>query len=451
MHALASIALALGRVSQRYVPSALSIAVLLTLFTAGLALATTGAGPGGVLRAWGDGFWTLLAFTMQMALVMFTGYLLAVAPPVTRALRRLAGLPRSPRQAVAFMAAASMVLALLNWGLSIVGSAVLARHLAARRFDGRGADYRLLVACGYFGLGTTWHAGLSASAPLVAASPKNPISEQFGTVSVDQTLFSPFNLGLVLVTLVLMTALAAALHPKPEQTLSVDPALLAGFKDFAPPERPAQYTPASFWDHAPLLPVLLGLAGLVYTGWKIADAGWTKINIDTVNLTFLSLALLAHHRPASVVAAAEEAGGVLSGIVLQFPLYAGIYGIFQGTGLTDVVGDFFVRHAPKEVFPAVIYAYSGLINYFVPSGGAKWAIEAPYILEAARQLGVEQARMVLAYAWGDMATDLIQPFWALPLLAVAKLDFKDILGYLVVACALYVGVVTAAFLVFLPG
>lgn len=450
MHVLAGVALALGRFSQRFVPSALSIAALLTGLTALLALGWTDATPTRVLMSWGDGFWSLLSFTMQMSLVMFSGYLLAVAPPVTAGLRRIAGLARSPRQAVVLMAGASMGLALLNWGLSLVGSAVLARHLAARRFEGgRGADYRLLVATAYFGLGTTWHAGLSASAPLVAASAQNPISQQFGVVSVDETLFSAFNLGLVLVTVVVMLTLAALLHPRPEDTLTVDPEILAQFKDFSPPPPPEERTVAGFWDHAPLLPVALGLAGLAYTGLKIADAGWTKINIDTVNLVFLSLALLAHRRPSSVLAAAEASSGVLSGIVLQFPLYAGIYGIFQGTGLTDALGDLFVRHASADTFPGLVYLYSGFINYFVPSGGAKWAIEAPYILKAAAELGVPQAKMVLAYAWGDMATDLIQPFWALPLLAVARLDFKDILGYLLLAALVYIGLVSAAFFFFL--
>jgi len=450
MDVFASIALALGRFSRRYVPSALAIAGILTVATALLALGATGAGPGRILTAWGDGFWSLLGFTMQMALVMFSGYLLAVSPPVTRMLRALAGVPRGPRQAVAFMAAASMGLALLNWGLSIVGSAVLARHLAARRFaDGRGPDYRLLVACAYFGLGATWHAGLSASAPLVAATASNPISQQFGTVPVSETLFSSFNLGLALATFLLMTGLAALLHPPAEATLVVSAEQLASFEDFRPPTRPDERSPAIFLDHAALLPVLLGLAGLLYTALHLLDVGWTKINIDTVNLVFLSLALIAHRSPASVVAASEQAGGVLSGIVLQFPLYAGIYGIFQGTGLTDVVGDFFVANAPAGLFPAVIYGYSGLVNYFVPSGGAKWAIEAPYILHAAAALGVPASKMVLAYAWGDMATDLIQPFWALPLLAVARLEFKDILGYLLVACALYVAMVTGAFALFM--
>ena len=450
MHILAGVALALGRFSQRFVPSALAIAALLTGLTALMALGFTEAGPERVLMGWGDGFWSLLSFSMQMSMVMFSGYLLAVSPPMIAALRKIAGGPRSPRQAVLLMAGASMGLALLNWGLSLVGSAVLARHLAARRFaDGRGADYRLLVATAYFGLGTTWHAGLSASAPLVAASASNPISAQFGVVTIDQTLFSSFNLGLVAATVLLMLTLAALLHPRPEHTLTVEPEILAQFKDFVPPAPPVERSPATFWDHAPLLPVGLGLAGLTYTALKLSGGGWTKINIDTVNLVFLSLALLAHRRPSSVLAAADEASGVLSGIVLQFPLYAGIYGIFQGTGLTDVLGAFFVKHASAESFPALIYLYSGLVNYFVPSGGAKWAIEAPYILTAAADLGVPSAKIVLAYAWGDMATDLIQPFWAVPLLAVARLDFKDILGYLLLACLAYIALVLTAFLFFL--
>jgi short-chain fatty acids transporter len=208
-------------------------------------------------------------------------------------------------------------------------------------------------------------------------------------------------------------------------------------------------TLATWLDNTPWLTLILGGAGLVYVGMQLAEVGWRKIDIDLVNLTFLSLAVLLHGRPSSVLAASEEAGNVLSGIVLQFPLYAGIYGIIQKTGLTEIIGNAFVQHSPPRLFAAVIYWYSGLVNYFVPSGGAKWSIEAPYILKAAHDLGIDPAKVVLAYAWGDMATDLVQPFWALPLLAVAKLEFKDILGYLLLACLAYLSLVSLAFILFL--
>nr|WP_279637254.1 TIGR00366 family protein [Corallococcus sicarius] len=177
-------------------------------------------------------------------------------------------------------------------------------------------------------------------------------------------------------------------------------------------------------------------------------SGWRALNLNVVNFTFLVLAVLLHGTPARLLKASEEAASVLHGIVLQFPLYAGIYGIFKATGLTERIGELFVSLSTRETFPAIVYLYSGVVNYFVPSGGSKWAIEAPYLLEAASRLGVAPEKVVLAYAWGDMATDLIQPFWALPLLAVARLEFKDILGFLLVAFLVYLPLVTLGFFVF---
>lgn len=452
MFSPARLAARLGRFSETWVPSALSIAALLTLATAGMALVLTDAGPLDLLRGWGGGFWSLHSFAMRMALVLFTGFMVAISPPVSALLERLAALPRSPRQAVAFMAALSMSMALLNWGLSIVGSAMMVRFLARRRYllNGQDAavDYRLLVAAAYFGLGTTWHAGFSASAPLIAATEAEALSQKFGVVPIDQTLFSPLNLGLILATFLVLPALIASLHPSPADTLAIDPARLATLRSFTAPSAPERRTPAARLDFSPFLPVLLGVAALAWVGLRLVDVGWRKIDIDLVNFSFLGLALLLHRTPAAVLAAAEEAGTVLSGIVLQFPFYAGIYGIFEATRLTGILGDLIIRAAPPALFPALVYLYSGVLNYFVPSGGAKWAIEAPYVLEAAQGLGVPASSVVLAYAWGDMATDLIQPFWALPLLAVARLEFRDILGPLSIACVAYISLVTAGFLLF---
>jgi len=440
----ARLAATLGRISARFVPSSFAIAVLLTLLTVGAALVATEAGPVDVLRAWGDGLWGLLAFAMRMCVMVFSGYVLASAPPVTRALRSIASLPRSPRAAVAFVAVTSMLLGLLNWGLSIVAAALLVRHVAARDFAGRRADFPLLVACGYFGLGATWHAGLSASAPLIAATAGEPLTMKFGVVPIDETLLSPFNVALVVATVVLLTGLAALMHPDASHTRPLD----------GPP--PAHAAPAAELDtgiaarldRSRWPGLVLGGAGLVYAGMRAGTSGRGAVDIDFVNLVFLSLAVLLHGRPASIVRASEEAASVLGGIVLQFPLYAGIAAIIEKTGLAARLADLLVGVSSKGTYTALVYLYSGVVNYFVPSGGAKWAIEAEYILAGARHFDVPASSVVLAYAWGDMATDLIQPFWALPLLAVARLEFKDILGYLMLACAAYVAMVTTAFLIF---
>ena len=440
---LVRIAEALGRFSARFVPSSFAIAVLLSLLTMGLALGWADAPPGKVVDAWGGGFWELLTFSMQMALVMFTGYLLALTRPVRAVLEHLAGLARSPRGAVVLMASVSMGLAYINWGLSLVASAMLVRFVVRRQPD---VDYRLLVACAYFGLGATWHAGLSASAPLLVATPGHFLEKQLGLIPIDRTLFSPFNLGLTVAVVVGLTLLAWALHPRPGAAVRVDPAILEQLKDFEPPVRPREKSLAVWMDFSPLLNVVFGALGLLWFGRHLwLNGGWKAINLNVVNFLFLTLAVLLHGTPARLLKASEEAASVLHGIVLQFPLYAGIYGIFKATGLTERIGHLFVSLSTTQTFPAIVYLYSGVVNYFVPSGGSKWAIEAPYLLEAARTLGVAPEKVVLAYAWGDMATDLIQPFWALPLLAVARLDFKDILGFLLVAFFVYLPLVTLAF------
>jgi short-chain fatty acids transporter len=474
---------ALGRFTARFVPSAFSIAVLLTLLTFTLALTWGGASLPSVIKSWGDGFWELLTFSMQMSLVMFTGYLLALSRPVKRLLELVARQARSPRSAVTLMALSSMLLAYVNWGLSIVASAMLVRYVVKRQPQ---VDYRLLVACAYFGLGATWHSGLSASAPLLVATPKHFLEAKLGIIPIDQTLFSAFNLILVAVVVAVLTGVAYLLHPPPERTVHVDPALLEKLESHEPPVRPAEASFAVRLDHSRLLNVLFGSAGALWIlghlmvssmapasqsalsqAWNGGDwssafgllgregiealftGGWKQLNINTVNFIFLIAAVWLHGTPAALLKASEEAASVLSGIVLQFPLYAGIYGVFRATGLTEKIGEVFVSLCTQKTFPAVVYWYSGVVNYFVPSGGSKWAIEAPYLLDAAARLGVPPQKVVLAYAWGDMATDLIQPFWALPLLAVAKLEFKDILGFCLMAFLIYVSVVSAAFLLFL--
>ncbi|BDG62313.1 short-chain fatty acid transporter [Caldinitratiruptor microaerophilus] len=439
---VATLATAATRWSTRWVPDAYVLAILLTVLASVLALTFTPSTLPQLVEFWGRGFWELLSFSMQMSLIIFTGYVVAVAPPVSRLLDRLAALARTPRGAVALMAVVSMALGLVNWGFSIVGSAVFVRFLAKRV---RNVDYRLLVAAAYLGLGTTWHAGLSASAPLLVATPKHFLEKDIGIIPVTQTIFHPFNLVLVLIVIVAMALLTPALHPGRDETVTVDPAVLAEMEEFTPPAR-TEYTPATALEYSPLVNWLIGLAGIAYLLLYFRGKGLAAININVVNFIFLTLGILLHSRPASLLKAAEEAGRYVWGVVLQFPFYAGIFGIVQYSGLSDQIGNWFVSFATKETYPAIVYWYSGLLNYIVPSGGSKWAIEAPYIMKAGAQLGVPNALTVLSYAWGDMMTDIIQPFWAIPLLSVAKLRFRDIMGFAVVIFLVYAVLTSVAFL-----
>ena len=155
--------------------------------------------------------------------------------------------------------------------------------------------------------------------------------------------------------------------------------------------------------------------------------------------------MLLHGTPQRFLAAAEEAGHHVWGIVIQFPLYGGIFGIIKFSGLQDAAAGWFAGATSPAYYPLFVTWYSGILNYLIPSGGAKWAVEAPYVLQAAQSMGASVPATVLAYAWGDMLTDIIQPFWAIPLLGLAKLQFRDIMGYALLFFAIYAVLVTGAF------
>jgi short-chain fatty acids transporter len=438
---LARLAVRLSDVTERFVPSAFAIALLLTFVTFGFAMIFAGASPSRIVIEWGNGFWTLVPFAMQMALVILTGFLVSTAPVVDRGFRALAGLAVGPRRAVVVMALVSMLLAWIHWGLSLVGCAMFVGHVV--RSEPR-VDYRLLVCAAYFGMGATWHAGLSASAPLLVATPGHFLESTIGLIPVGATIFSPFNLGLTIVVIPLLAALAFVLHPPPREARPIAPELLDALERFEPPAAPVRPSLAARIDHSRLLTVAIAGVGLGWLSWYFLTRGFA-LTLDVLNFAFLMAAILLHPSAASVLAASEKGASLVAGVLLQFPFYAGMYGVIQGTGLAVIAGEAIARVASPESLPVLLYWYSGLVNYFVPSGGSKWAIEAPYLVDAAARLGVPMPQVVMAYAWGDMATDIIQPFWALPLLAAARVDFRDIMGYAAIVFVLYNVVVSVAF------
>ncbi|MCX5835110.1 MAG: TIGR00366 family protein [Deltaproteobacteria bacterium] len=440
---LQKLASASTRWSTRWVPDSWVIAVLLTIVAYILGLIFTKSTPFQLVQSWGLGFWVLLSFAMQMCLIIMTGYILATTPLVSRGLNYLAGLPKSPKGAIALMAVVSMGLAWINWGLSIVGSAVFTRFIVKKQ---KGVDYRLLVATAYLGLGTFWHSGLSASAPLLVATPGHFLVKDMGIIPITETIFHPFNLGLAAVVLVFLTILGPMMHPKKGDEFEVDPKLVDE-ATFTAPVKPtgAALTPALRMEHSPVINLIVGISGLIWMAWYFGTKGWAGINLDVVNFMFLMVGVLLHWTPASFLKAANEGGSFIWGVAVQFPFYAGIFGIIKFSGLAEVMSGWFTAIATKETYPFIVMWYSGILNYIVPSGGSKWAIEAPYIIQAAKTLGVSTPVTVIAYAWGDMVTDIIQPFWAIPLLGVAKLEFRDIMGYCMIYFLFYMVVISIAF------
>lgn len=446
--ALGRAALALTRLSERWVPSAFVIAVWLSLAVMAGALLLTPITPAAAVKAWGDGLWALASFAMHMCLVLMTGAVIADAPAVRRALDALAGLPKTDRGAVAFSAFVAMASCWVHWGVGAVAAAFLARRIALKR---PGVDYRLLTATAYFGMGAVWHAGLSGSAPLLMATPKNFLEAQVGgVIPTGETVFAPMNLILTAAVIVCLTALAWLVYPEREaDAFRLSDADRARLEE-APSETLGAHSGGAwmrFWEGSRAVPAAMGLLGAAYVllDWR---AGTFTLTLEKINLVFLALAVALHESPAAFGRSAEKAAGLVHGIVLQFPLYAGMFGVIKASGLDKLLADAFVAAAGAKTFPFVVYWYSAVLNYFIPSGGSKWAIEAPYLLEAAKALGVPAAKVVLAYSWGDMATDAIQPFWCIPLLAVAKLEFKEILGYMTLVFLVSGILASAAFLLF---
>jgi short-chain fatty acids transporter len=445
--------------SDRWTPGAFSIACLLTLVTFCMVLFVQHKSPVDALHYWTEGFWKLLELAMQMGLIVLTGYTVAVSPPASRFLNALAGLPKSNRGAVVLMGLVSMALSWTHWGLGLVGAPIFMRFLVRKNPR---VDYRLSVAAGYLGSACTWHAGLSGSATLLMATPKHFMESVIGIIPMSTTTFSPFNMVLTAVVVLVMVGALMLLDPK-------RPVGFAGMKmsDQEPVAATAShsshgshgsqgsqgsaatatsgFSPARALENGYGLNLVMGLIGIAGLVAMIVNEGFHP-SLNLFNFVFIFLALLLYPNPKSFVEAAAGATGYLHGIIVQFPLYAGMYGLIQLSGLAVTVGDWFVSIANPKTFPVIIYWYSGILSYFIPSGGSKWVVEAPYVLAAAKSLGVPVQQAILAYAWGDMSTHFMQPFWAIPLLAIARLEFKDIIGYLVVLFAINSVVVSAAFL-----
>ena len=432
------------RVVNRWLPDAFLFAIILTLVVFVGAMCATGMGPIEIIAKWGDqkgGFWNLLAFSMQMALVLVFGSAMASAKPCKKALRAVAGLCHNEKQAILVTTFVSTLCCWLNWGFGLVIGALLAKEVVRRVPT---VDYPLLIASAYSGF-VIWHAGLSGSIPLDLVAGK-----AFGEVTyqapITATVFHPMNLIMCGVILVLMPFVNYAMHPDRDHAITIDPTLLQDEEDKTYEVK----TPADKMEHSRILWIILVVAGFAYIIYYFATLEEGKniasaLNLNIVNFIFLFLGILLHGDLRRYVDAISDAAGGAAGVLLQFPFYAGIMGMMTvrndaGVCLAGVISDFFVSISTSVTFPMWTFLSAGIVNFFVPSGGGQWAVQGPIVMPAAPQLGVEPGRAAMAIAWGDQWTNMIQPFWALPALGVAKLSARDIMGYLVIVL-LFTGLV----------
>ena len=439
---------------QNYLPDPFLFAVILTLIVYIGGILATGAGPLEMVKFWAGGFWSLLAFSMQMALVLVTGHTLASTSIVKKALEALAKPCKTPLQAIIAVTFVSTIACWINWGFGLVVGALYARQLARIV---KGVDYRLLIASAYSGF-IVWHAGISGSIPLtlatggdaVANATKGAVTE---AISTSQTIFSSWNLIIVAVILVTMPFLNRAMHPSAEDVITIDPKLLEDDKEESTGAIKHGDTFADKMENSMILSMLIGALGMAYIIYYFATNGF-ELNLNIVNFTFLFLGIILHKTPRRFLDAITAAAKGTAGIILQFPFYAGIMGMMTGASVATgasfagVISEAFVSISTQTTFPLFTFLSAGIVNFFVPSGGGQWAVQAPIMMPAGAQLGVDAAKTGMAIAWGDAWTNMIQPFWALPALGIANLGARDIMGFCLIDL-LYTGVIIALGLMFL--
>ncbi|UYG03437.1 short-chain fatty acid transporter [Halomonas sp. LR3S48] len=407
------------RLVDRYLPDPFIFVLLLTIIAAAAAIGVERQTPLAVMRFWGDGFWNLLTFSMQMLLILVTGFMLASSPPIKRLLQRLAGLAKNAGHAILLVTLVSLVASWINWGFGLVVGALFAKELARVVR----VDYRLLVASAYSGF-VVWHGGLAGSIPLTIATEGHFTADLIGVIGTGSTIFAFFNLALVACLFVAIPLVNRAMLPEEKDSVYIDPKLL----DDGSATRVRITRPAERLENSITLAWLVGIPGVIFLLDHFVLRGG-GLNLNIVNFMFLFLAIVLHRTPRSLLESLNEAIKGGAGIVIQFPFYAGIMAIMVQSGLAETMSEGLISFATETSLPFWSFISAGIVNLFVPSGGGQWAVQAPVMLPAAEALGVDVSRVAMAVAWGDAWTNLLQPFWALPVLAIAGLKAKDIMGY----------------------
>jgi short-chain fatty acids transporter len=431
--------------AERWFPDAYVFAALAVAIVALAALAF-GATPHDTVSAFGKGYWSLIPFTMQMVFVVIGGYVLASAPVVARAIDRLARVPQTGRGAVAFVAAVSMLTSWVSWGFSLVFGGLLVRALARR--EALRMDYRAAGAAAYLGLGAVWAMGLSSSAAQLQANPTSMPSELVaitGVLPFAQTIFLWQSIALtaVLITVSILVAwwtapAGEAVRGAPEEV-----------RDAAPTAPARRTRPGEWLEFSPLLTLLVSLLAFGYLASQFVTRPVSAAiaDLNTYNLLFLSLGLLLHWRPRSFLDAVAKAVPSTAGVLIQFPLYGGIAMLLTaapgagGVTLAHRLSQLFVEFASHDTFALVMGTYSAVLGFFVPSGGGKWLIEAPYVMQAANELQFHLGWSVQIYNAAEALPNLVNPFWMLPLLGVLGLKARDIVGFTFVQLLVHVPLV----------
>lgn len=439
------------RVFEYAVPDPYIYAAGLTLLTALLAfLFAPHRAPVEVAGAWYKGIFDILAFALQMILILVTGYALAASAPVANALRRIAAWPQNPKSAVSLTFLVSAAACWLNWGFGLVVAGLLAREISKRMR----IDFGWLVAAAYSGF-LIWASGLSSSIALAQATPGsklNIVQSLTGQVlPIGSTIFTAYNLIPVAVLLVVLPFVFRALEPADVVVATAPVMVSPSNHDRAVPQARDEvaHTLASALENAWILNVLLAVAGLAYITWTWVTAGFS-LDINSVIFVFFCVGLLLHWRPIAYVGAVNEAARITGPLILQYPLYGGIMGMMTATGLAGVIAQWFDAFSNAATLPFWSYISSIVISLFVPSGGGHWAVQGPFAVPAAVKMHASLPATAMAVAIGEEVANMIQPFWALPVLAIAGVGLRRVMAFTVVSFAIAFVVFGLSLLLLIP-
>lgn len=449
------------RVAERYLPDAFIFLFFLTLLVFVLGMAA-GSTPREVVDFWGEGFFSILEFTMQSTLMLVLGFALANTPPVHKGLRWFAKLPKNEAQVIVVTVLVMMICSWISWGFGLIAGGIVAREMGIVH---RGkVHYPLVVAAAYAGF-LVWHAGYGGAIPQLIATPGHFLEDQMGVIPVSETIFAPATLiivaGLVItvpITMVLMRPTHSERIDLPESVVAEEQSLLrsdtgtvssgsagpgAAHADDIKTQKPVV---AVRLERTRIITLVLGILGLLYLVSYYAAGG--ILNINLVIYSFLVAGLLLVPNVREYITQLTGGAKAAAGIVVQFPFYGALMGIMVGTGLVTTMANWFVEISSAETLPFWAFISGGIINMFVPSGGGQWAVQGPIMMEAAQQLGADPGSTAMGVAWGDAWTNMIQPFWALPLLAIAGLGIREIMGYTAVVMFIAGAVIGGGLLIF---
>ena len=423
---LARVGMRIADACERWFPDAFvfALAAIVLVFAGGMAI---GVPAPKLAYEFGSGFWSLVNFTMQMALVIIGGFVVASAPPVARLTGRLAAIPKTGRGAVAFVAAFAMLSSLISWGLSLIFTGLLVREITRRLR----VDYRAIGAAAYLGLGSVWALGLSSSAALLQATKSSippallPIT---GVIPLTQTIFLWQNMVMALVLIVVSVVVAYYSAPHDEDARTMPAAVSDG--DPSTELKTTGATPGERAENSPFLSILVAMLMLWFLAQQFLEKGvLAAMDLNNFNFAFLALGLLLHWRPRSFLRAVGKSVPATAGVLIQFPFYGGIFGMISKTPIAERLADVFVAVTTKNTFPLVVALYSAILGLFVPSGGGKWVIEAPYVMAAAKAWNVHLGWTVQIYNAAEALPNLVNPFWMLPLMGILNVKARDLAGY----------------------